>query len=281
MQDTGCREQGRNSNAFSLPPASCILTLASTVRPWSFAPTLLQTATKSQPPLTPATTAATLPPTRYAQFQTRTQSRARSSRKRRGLRLHVGRDRRPLGRQPHRCVPGRRSDHERSLAPRLDRPENRRSRSREIDDSTRWLAQLEKLKASKAERNPSAQFAPRSIAAKPISPTSERTPALTGTMSKSPKKRGSTTTSSSSKSLAKASDEHIADRVTQEIGDNEHHLNVYTHRADRFRWIAPAAHRWLPDDAIRHAHGRAACSSSYARSLKACSASGMASPSRG
>ena len=38
--------------------------------------------------------------------------------------------------------------------------------------------------------------------------------------------------------------------------DAEHQIEVYSKRAARFRWIAPSAHRWLPDDALRHADGR-------------------------
>src|SRR5262249_28564096 len=47
-------------------------------------------------------------------------------------------------------------------------------------------------------------------------------------------------------SFAKAPDEHVEARVKQEIHETAHHLKVYTSRAERFRWIAPAAHRWLP-----------------------------------
>ncbi|HWL74109.1 MAG TPA: ABC transporter transmembrane domain-containing protein, partial [Burkholderiaceae bacterium] len=38
----------------------------------------------------------------------------------------------------------------------------------------------------------------------------------------------------------------IVATVAQEIGEAAHHKSVYSKRAARYRWIAPAAHRWMP-----------------------------------
>ena len=115
---------------------------------------LLQPATQLIHLLTPATTAAIAAAhSIHAQLRSRPQNCPRSPRQRGGLRLHVGRDRRPLGRQSHGRVPGRRRDHERSVAARVDRSEDRRKRNAKWPTRSRWLAQLEKLKASDAADN--------------------------------------------------------------------------------------------------------------------------------
>jgi ATP-binding cassette subfamily B protein/subfamily B ATP-binding cassette protein MsbA len=36
-------------------------------------------------------------------------------------------------------------------------------------------------------------------------------------------------------------------RLTNEIDTTKRHIDMYTKRAEQFRWIAPAMHRWMPD----------------------------------
>jgi ATP-binding cassette, subfamily B, bacterial MsbA len=115
----------------------------------------------------------------------------------------------------------------------------------EIDNSARWLAQLEKLKSSR----------PDEIRQLVRGEIDHRETELTDLRKKAgadwndvqiAEKTRLDNDIKQLKSLAKASDDNIADRVTQEISANERHLSVYSDRAKRFRWIAPAAHRWLP-----------------------------------
>jgi ATP-binding cassette, subfamily B, bacterial MsbA len=40
-------------------------------------------------------------------------------------------------------------------------------------------------------------------------------------------------------------------KVEQELGDIKRHKDAYSQRAKRFRWIAPAAHRWMPTTPFR------------------------------
>ena len=150
----------------------------------------------------------------------------------------------------------------------------------EVDDSHRWLAQLEKLQGQRRRRNPadrsSAEIDRREAELDEHTKEGRR---RLGTMCRSPKRRGSTTTSSISKRSPKLPPEHIADKV--DAGNQRDRAppeSLHT-RAEHFRWIAPAAHRWLPTTPFGTLWS-CACSSSCARSSKACSASGTASPSR-
>jgi ATP-binding cassette subfamily B protein/subfamily B ATP-binding cassette protein MsbA len=45
--------------------------------------------------------------------------------------------------------------------------------------------------------------------------------------------------------------DHLLPKIEQEIYEVSHHRTVYSKRADRFRLIAPAAHRWLPTTPFR------------------------------
>jgi ATP-binding cassette subfamily B protein/subfamily B ATP-binding cassette protein MsbA len=52
-------------------------------------------------------------------------------------------------------------------------------------------------------------------------------------------------------SLEQAPPNTIALKVAQERDRAAHQIDVYTDRAERFRWFAPAAHRWLPTTPFR------------------------------
>jgi ABC-type multidrug transport system fused ATPase/permease subunit len=47
--------------------------------------------------------------------------------------------------------------------------------------------------------------------------------------------------------LQKVPLENLQLRLINQIEKTQHHIDVYTKRAERFRWIAPATHRWMPD----------------------------------
>lgn len=47
-------------------------------------------------------------------------------------------------------------------------------------------------------------------------------------------------------SLADLPAENLSGKVAQEIRATKRHEKVYSERVERFEWIAPAAHRWLP-----------------------------------
>src|SRR4029079_1990807 len=115
----------------------------------------------------------------------------------------------------------------------------------EVEDSTRWLAQLEKFKDSRPEEI-------RKLARSEIN---RRETELANLRKKAGADRDDVQIAEKTRldndvkhlqSLSKVSDANVATRVVQEISDNEHHLKVYESRAEHFRWVAPAAHRWLP-----------------------------------
>jgi ATP-binding cassette subfamily B protein/subfamily B ATP-binding cassette protein MsbA len=51
--------------------------------------------------------------------------------------------------------------------------------------------------------------------------------------------------------LQKLPAEQVLGNLTRELADVNRHKDVYTRRADRFRWVAPAAHRWMPTTPFR------------------------------
>ena len=115
----------------------------------------------------------------------------------------------------------------------------------EIDNSARWLAQLEKLKSGRPDeirKLVRGEIGHREIE---LADLKKKAGAEWNDVQIAEKTRLDNDIKQL-ESLAKAPDKNIAERVTQEISDNERHLRVYNDRAKRFRWIAPAAHRWLP-----------------------------------
>jgi subfamily B ATP-binding cassette protein MsbA len=115
----------------------------------------------------------------------------------------------------------------------------------EIDDSTRWLAQLEKLKPDHPDEI-------RNFIRVEID---RRETELTDLRQNAGAKWDDVRIAEKTRldndirhlqSLAKTPNESFAAKVTQETSDTERHLKIYTSRAKHFRWVAPAAHRWLP-----------------------------------
>jgi subfamily B ATP-binding cassette protein MsbA len=115
----------------------------------------------------------------------------------------------------------------------------------EVDDSNRWLLQLEKLSSSKADE----------IRQRVHGEIDRRKVELADLRKKAAGRWDDVQIAEKTRldndikhleAFAKVPDDTIAARLSQEERDTEHHLKVYSARADRFRWIAPAAHRWLP-----------------------------------
>lgn len=115
----------------------------------------------------------------------------------------------------------------------------------EVNDSTRWLAQLEKLKGSDA-----AEIHKRIQAE-----VDRRKQELEDHIKKSAgswddvqiaEKTRITNDIQRLKAFANQPAENMPARLEQEIKDTQHHIRVYSQRAEHFAWIAPTAHRWLP-----------------------------------
>ncbi len=115
----------------------------------------------------------------------------------------------------------------------------------EVEDSTRWLAQLEKFKSG----------SPDEIRKLTRAEINRRETELTDLRKKAGADWDDVQIAEKTRidndvkhlqALSKVPDATVGTRVIQEISDNEHHLKVYESRAEHFRWIAPAAHRWLP-----------------------------------
>ncbi len=113
----------------------------------------------------------------------------------------------------------------------------------EIDDSNRWLIQLEKLKASDSDdvhKRVSAEIGRRQAELSDLKKLAEPDDVQIA------EKTRLDNDIKHLKAFSKLPAENIAAKVVQEIGDTEHHLKVYTTRIEHFRWIGPAAHRWMP-----------------------------------
>lgn len=115
----------------------------------------------------------------------------------------------------------------------------------EVDSSTRWLAQLEKLESSSPEEirtHVQGEIARRNKELTLL----KMNAALTWDDVQIAEKTRLDNDIKHLEAFAETPTEHIAAKLSQEVRDTKRHLSVYEARADRFRWIAPAAHRWLP-----------------------------------
>jgi subfamily B ATP-binding cassette protein MsbA len=115
----------------------------------------------------------------------------------------------------------------------------------EIDDSTRWLAQLHKLESSTPEeisRRVQLEIGRRQTELAEL----KKKAAGTWDDVQIAEKTRLDNDIKHLETFAKTPADKIAAKLTQEIGDLDHHIDVYTTRAERYRWIAPAAHRWMP-----------------------------------
>jgi ATP-binding cassette, subfamily B, bacterial MsbA len=121
---------------------------------------------------------------------------------------------------------------------------------REVAESGRWLAQLRALKSSDAaaireeirdeirhRQQDLADHVDRSADSWNDVQIAERT-RLTNFIARLER-------------LEKLPPNKVVPRVGREIREAEQHRHVYSERAERFRWIAPAAHSWMPTTPFR------------------------------
>ncbi len=119
---------------------------------------------------------------------------------------------------------------------------------KEVAESARWLAQLQGLTSSKAGKIQPAIRAE----------IKNRQAELAAHMKRSTwndvqiaEKTRLTNYIHRLERLEKLPADQILPRIAHEIRDVTHRQNVYTKRAARYRWVAPAAHRWMPNTPFR------------------------------
>jgi len=120
---------------------------------------------------------------------------------------------------------------------------------REVNDTQRWLTQLEKLQGSDAAE----------IQQKILAEVKHREAELDEHVKNSQKwdnvqiaeKTRLDNEIKHLKAIAELPPDRLAAKVTQEIGDAKQHERVYQSRVEHFAWIAPAAHRWMPNTPFR------------------------------
>jgi subfamily B ATP-binding cassette protein MsbA len=115
----------------------------------------------------------------------------------------------------------------------------------EIDDANRWLVQLEKLKSKSADEIRQRVQAEIERRKSELADLRKKAAGTWDDVQIAEKTRLDNDIKHL-EAFAKVSVENIGVKLTQEIRDTAHHQKVYATRAGRFRWIAPAAHRWLP-----------------------------------
>ena len=116
---------------------------------------------------------------------------------------------------------------------------------REVADSERWLARLQKLKSTnpgEIKDRISAEIERRKT---DLEVHKKKAEGVWDDVQIAEKTRIENDIERI-EALAHVPAQNIEAKLEQEIGDTQYHIRVYTERADRFRWIAPAAHRWMP-----------------------------------
>jgi ATP-binding cassette subfamily B protein/subfamily B ATP-binding cassette protein MsbA len=121
---------------------------------------------------------------------------------------------------------------------------------REVSEDDRWLAQLEKL------RSTDTATAKQQIAAEITHRKSEhaehmKNSAATWNDVQIAEKTRLENFITRLEKLQNLPPEKLLPKIEQEIGEVSRHRTVYSERAQRFRLIAPAAHRWLPTTPFR------------------------------
>jgi ATP-binding cassette subfamily B protein/subfamily B ATP-binding cassette protein MsbA len=115
----------------------------------------------------------------------------------------------------------------------------------EVKDSTRWLAQLEKLKGSNAVEIHKRIQAEVDRRKRELEDHIKKSAGSWDDVQIAEKTR-ITNDIQRLKAFASQPAEDMPAKLEQEIADTQHHIKVYAQRAEHFEWIAPAAHRWLP-----------------------------------
>jgi len=117
---------------------------------------------------------------------------------------------------------------------------------KEVVESSRWLAQLETLKSSKVDtiqRQIHAEIARRQSE---LDEHKKRSADSWNDVQIAEKTR-LTNFIVQREALKKLPADQVVKKIAQETREVEHRTKVYQERAERFRWIAPTAHRWMPN----------------------------------
>ena len=121
---------------------------------------------------------------------------------------------------------------------------------KEVVESDRWLAQLKNLESSRAERIQQQIGAEINHRRAELAAHNERA-ALTWNDVQIAERTRLANFIARLQGLQELSPDELIPAVAQEIREVERHKQVYRQRAARFRWIAPAAHRWMPGTPFR------------------------------
>ncbi|HVT30783.1 MAG TPA: ABC transporter ATP-binding protein, partial [Lacipirellulaceae bacterium] len=115
----------------------------------------------------------------------------------------------------------------------------------EVDDSSRWLAQLERIRSGNAA----------DIQQRIHSEIVRRKAELEEHKKKSAPRWDDVQIAEKTRlenivrhlqALAKSPPNALESRLNQEINETNHHVKVYSSRVARFAWLSPMAHRWMP-----------------------------------
>jgi ATP-binding cassette, subfamily B, bacterial MsbA len=120
----------------------------------------------------------------------------------------------------------------------------------EVAESRRWLAQLEELKTSTPDRI--KQRVRTEIVRRNAELQAHKTrSADTWNDVQIAEKTRLTNFIARLDMLQSLPPADVVPTIEQDIRETNHHIGVYTRRAGRFRWIAPAARRWMPATPFR------------------------------
>jgi ATP-binding cassette subfamily B protein/subfamily B ATP-binding cassette protein MsbA len=121
---------------------------------------------------------------------------------------------------------------------------------REVAESSRWLAQLDELKSIDTNK----------ISQRVRAEIEHRRTELAAHVKRSADRWDDEQIAEKTRlenvigrleSLQHLPPEQVLSKVQQEVDEVTRHKNVYSRRAEVFRWIAPAAHRWMPTTPFR------------------------------
>jgi ATP-binding cassette subfamily B protein/subfamily B ATP-binding cassette protein MsbA len=121
---------------------------------------------------------------------------------------------------------------------------------REVNDADRWLAQLKELEASDAEKVQHRLRAEIEHRNKELAAHKTKSAGTWNDVQIAEKTRLENLISRLEE-FRELRPEFVIPTIEQEITDVERHKTVYSYRAEMFRRVAPAAHRWLPTTPFR------------------------------
>jgi ATP-binding cassette subfamily B protein/subfamily B ATP-binding cassette protein MsbA len=121
---------------------------------------------------------------------------------------------------------------------------------KEVAESTRWLAQLNVLKSREAAAIQPAIRVELTRRRKELADHIERSSTTWNDVQIAEKTR-LTNFIDRLEALQSLPLDALVARVAQEIREAEHRVDVYRTRAEKYRWVSPAAHRWMPTTPFR------------------------------